>query len=692
MHTRDWIWFGLAWLLFIIVINPIGEFPLNDDWGYAKVVKHLIETGEYQPGTWPVMTIFTQVIWGALFAGVFGFSFTILRISTLVLAILGSYWIFRESLRLSGDRYWAWVVLFCLVLNPLYFNLSFTFMTDVPFTVGIIGAFLLYRRALQNDNNWYWMAACLLTAAATLIRQPALLLAPAFGLTALLKRPGWKSAIWALGGTALVYGALLWYVYFMSPQGETPGAPHSLMPMLRRLRFPLIWELLTKRGGMILFYMAVMLFPILFLRSTQIWKVLKTRRRMLLLGLAGATTLLFAIHSWNEIPAGNIISFFGLGPTPMVGIDNRYFENSNFPYIIWPLLRAGGYFTILLLLFFFYDRISRIHPGRKMPVVVYWKLGLVFFILAYGLYLLLDRYHFDRYQLALLPAMVFLLTPQCTLIFSRWTQVSVMVFLILMGLFSVGATRDYLNWNRTRWSVLHNMIEESGISPHQIDGGLEFNGWYTTAPQGPFSFEHKSWWFVDEDQYVLSFSKSLSCTVSSTAYPVTGWWPGKDTLYVHERPAIMQRDTIYSDLEQLAADGTQLHTNIPGLTLPDAGQRVTKRAHSGQHAYFLTPEHPYAGKISLQPVKPCEAVTITAWRLGNDRSAGIVASAPDADAFHTFQNIFTENPESDGWHRIRHEVRLPEDYPSDQLDIYLWNPVNDSIWMDDVQVIWRQIE
>lgn len=689
---RDWIWFSLAWLFFIAVVNPVGEFPLNDDWGYAKVVKHLTETGEYQPGTWPVMTLFTQVLWASLFAGLFGFSFTILRIATLVLAILGSYWMFRESLRLSGDRYWAWIVLFCLALNPLYFNLSFTFMTDVPFTVGIIGAMLLYRRALEKEHNGYWIAACLLTAVATLIRQPALLLAPAFGLAALFKRPGWKSAIWALGSILLAYGVLLWYVYFMGQQGETPGTPQSLAPILRRLRFPLIWELFTKRGGMILFYMAVMLFPIILMRSIQLWMVLNTRRRLLLSGLAGATTLLFALYSWNEIPSGNIISFFGLGPTPMVGMDNRYLDTSHIPYIIWPLLRAGGYFSVALLFFFCFDRVSSLPLRRKWPAGGHWKLGLILFLLAYGLYLLLDRYHFDRYQLALLPAALLLFTPGRTLVFPGWARAVALVFLTLMGIFSVGATRDNLHWNRVRWAVLHHMVQEEGISPHQIDGGLEFNGWFDTAPQGPFSFEHKSWWFVDEDQYVLSFSKSLPCSVRRIPYPVKGWWPGNDTLYVHERPAIQQRDTIYSDLEQLAEDSTQLRTNVAGIDFPDAAQRVSDHAHSGQHAYLLTPEHPYAGKISLRPVKACEAFTISAWRLGNDRSAGIVASAPDAETFHTFQNVFTEYPQADGWHRIRHEIRLPEDYPSDQLDIYLWNPVNDSIWMDDVRVIWRRTE
>jgi len=27
----------LMWILAFIIINPIGEFPINDDWAYAKM-------------------------------------------------------------------------------------------------------------------------------------------------------------------------------------------------------------------------------------------------------------------------------------------------------------------------------------------------------------------------------------------------------------------------------------------------------------------------------------------------------------------------------------------------------------------------------------------------------------------------------------------------------------------------------
>jgi hypothetical protein len=43
--------------------------------------------------------------------------------------------------------------------------------------------------------------------------------------------------------------------------------------------------------------------------------------------------------------------------------------------------------------------------------------------------------------------------------------------------FSIGATRDYLEWNRLRWD-LGNAALAAGANPLNISGGFEFNGWH----------------------------------------------------------------------------------------------------------------------------------------------------------------------------------------------------------------------
>jgi hypothetical protein len=77
------------WCVAAFFVNPLGNFPLNDDWSYGTAVKRLLEGDGFRPTGWTAMTLVSQVIWGALFCIPWGFSFTALRFSTLTLALLG---------------------------------------------------------------------------------------------------------------------------------------------------------------------------------------------------------------------------------------------------------------------------------------------------------------------------------------------------------------------------------------------------------------------------------------------------------------------------------------------------------------------------------------------------------------------------------------------------------------------------
>lgn len=56
-------WFipGAVLIVLIVLINPSGEFPLNDEWIYALAVQSILETGQYRiPG--PITAdVFTQI-------------------------------------------------------------------------------------------------------------------------------------------------------------------------------------------------------------------------------------------------------------------------------------------------------------------------------------------------------------------------------------------------------------------------------------------------------------------------------------------------------------------------------------------------------------------------------------------------------------------------------------------------------
>ena len=70
---------GLIWICMILLANPIGDFPLNDDWAYGYSVQHLLQHGELRFSDWTATNLLGQVVWGALFCLPLGFSFTALR-------------------------------------------------------------------------------------------------------------------------------------------------------------------------------------------------------------------------------------------------------------------------------------------------------------------------------------------------------------------------------------------------------------------------------------------------------------------------------------------------------------------------------------------------------------------------------------------------------------------------------------
>src|SRR5260370_16617055 len=75
----------LLFALLVVLANPLHDFPMGDDWEYARTVQRLLTTGQFYRSPVVQTTAFFPAIWGALFSSILGFSFTTLRLSTLPL-------------------------------------------------------------------------------------------------------------------------------------------------------------------------------------------------------------------------------------------------------------------------------------------------------------------------------------------------------------------------------------------------------------------------------------------------------------------------------------------------------------------------------------------------------------------------------------------------------------------------------
>jgi hypothetical protein len=113
-------------------------------------------------------------------------------------------------------------------------------------------------------------------------------------------------------------------------------------------------------------------------------------------------------------------------------------------------------------------------------------------------------------------------------------NVSALVMIFLSLAFSIASAHDWLAGSRTRWLALRTLMDQDHVPPAEIDGGLEFNGFYLYDPNYTPS-PGKSWWWVHNDTYALTLG-TLDGFEVVREYPYRRWVPPfKATFYVLRR-------------------------------------------------------------------------------------------------------------------------------------------------------------
>ena len=133
-------------LLALVLIAPWGDYPTNDDWQYARAARSLAQTGRLKIDTAIAPAIVGQcyLVWP--FVRLFGFSHTLLRITTLALAMAMLVALDR-LLALGGvQRRLRCFATLLVALNPLFVNLGASFMSEIPG----------YAQALGGAWLWLW--------------------------------------------------------------------------------------------------------------------------------------------------------------------------------------------------------------------------------------------------------------------------------------------------------------------------------------------------------------------------------------------------------------------------------------------------------------------------------------------------------------------------------------------------------
>ena len=156
----------------IAIVDPLREFLSQDDgWAYARMVEHLLKTGEYRLDAWSAANMPVQIYVAAGLAKVFGYSLALLRIATLLLLVAGLAAFVALLRELDVEPPAAAVFALGLLASPLVAMLAFTFMSDVQFMAWLLIATWLYVRGVRRESDATVLLASLAAGCAIGTRQ-----------------------------------------------------------------------------------------------------------------------------------------------------------------------------------------------------------------------------------------------------------------------------------------------------------------------------------------------------------------------------------------------------------------------------------------------------------------------------------------------------------------------------------------
>ncbi|MDQ6695264.1 MAG: glycosyltransferase family 39 protein, partial [Chloroflexota bacterium] len=206
----------------LLLIPPPRIYPVTDDWIYSQSVSELTRLA-YKPHDWTQPIAIGHLAWGAVWAALFGNTFTVLTLANMVmsLACLFTFYLLLRQLRVQSGPAFFGVAL--LGFNPIYIYISYSFMTDVTFLFYLLAACLLYIRGLQGrGERWLWLGG-VATALAYLTRQYGILaIIAALIYMCLLEKRTWRQAV-SIAAIPLVAvaGYAFWARFQPSPLIDT---------------------------------------------------------------------------------------------------------------------------------------------------------------------------------------------------------------------------------------------------------------------------------------------------------------------------------------------------------------------------------------------------------------------------------------------------------------------------------------
>jgi len=469
---------ALAVLLCEILAHPVANMGVCDDGPYILIARTLANTGHIVYNGWPAAMLGWQLYLGAAFIKIFGFSFTVVRMSTICVAMITAA-VLQRTLVLAGitERNATFGTL-VLVLSPLYLVLTATFMSDITGLFAIVICLYGCLRALHARTQRamiFWLCFAVATnAVCGTSRQICwlgiLILVPS---TLWLLR-GHRRVLLAgsfanLAGIVFIFACLQWLKHQPYVQ------PERLLPET----FPLL-HVFGQLGNLLL-NIPVLILPLFAIFLPE---VRRNRPRILAI-LAAVFFFYFFIASYPSHLRGGFLLEPTIGwQAGWVGV-HGIFEGisvrgkaplflSRSVQVLLTLISFGGLAGLITVL------VRRPNPSSPTtsPTLPWRQLAVLIapFTLLYVL-LLVPRattWLFDRYLLPLLVIAVLSLVRYYQDRISPRLPLATLALITMTAAWGVTITHNVFSLYRGRAAVAAE-LRASGIPDTSVDNGWEYN-------------------------------------------------------------------------------------------------------------------------------------------------------------------------------------------------------------------------
>ena len=454
----------------VLATVPFLEMGVNDDWSYTWVARSLAVSGHFTYNAWIGAMIGVQAWWASLLIRLFGFSFTLVRLSTLPLAIGCAILLYRLGRSVGLNPSFALFGTLSVTLSPVFIPLAASFLTDVPGFFLWLACIYCAVRAVQTDSTSRecgWMAVAAVTGVAGGTVRQVVWLVPLLVLPAVayIRRRTWRTnratvicaaALWC-GSVLAIASCLSWF----QAQPNVPTFPTSPGTIEDGVE-----SLVRIALGCLL-----LILPVLALHLTG-WR--KWTPFALAFGLLSSGALLGALWWFeDDLLLGNIITSTGMlrQGTELLGAKPEILT-APARFLLGVAVFAGGAVTAAAL----WDSLRwwrwlRLRQFAFLygPACLVYTAAILYRAVAYQVL-------FDRYLIVLLPALI---VPLLWHFQRRIRETPPALGWVVMGLFAlygVAATHDYLAAGRARVRAA-TAVAATGVLRTHISGGMEYDGW-----------------------------------------------------------------------------------------------------------------------------------------------------------------------------------------------------------------------